>query len=115
MADPGRPPVPPALSPRTTRAVATFTGRVLDLFPGCPPDVAREAALHWSRACPPQKQEREARITHDDTVRNALVEVVRRSLPDGPALEAAARVDGRIRRQLQARVREILGGWGSPA
>lgn len=99
------------LSPRSTRAVATFSQRVLDLFPRCPPGAAREAAIRWSRVCPPARQEREARVTHDETVRNALIEHVRMTMTDWPALVAAGRADALAKKRVSARVREILDGW----
>ena len=111
---PGTPPEP-ALSPRTTRAVAAFTQRVLDLFPGCPHEAARAAAIRWSLTCAPQRQEREARVTHDETVRNALIEHVRSEMTDWPALVKADRAGPLAKKAVQARVREILEGWKAPA
>lgn len=94
-----------SLSPRSTRAVATFQRRILGLFPACPEATARAAALRWSRVCPPAKQESEARITHDETIRNVLIEQVRFELAGGKEPDPAQR------RRLTERVRAVLAGW----
>jgi hypothetical protein len=99
------------LSPRSARAVGIFTLRIRELFSACPEDIAREAALRWSRTCSPKVQEREARVTHDETVRNALIEHVRWTLTDWPALVAAGRTDPLNRKRVSVRVREIVESW----
>jgi len=103
------------LSPRTTRAVATFTARVKELFPACPDGTARDAALRWSLTCAPRLQEREARVTHDETIRNALIEHVRWSMTEWPRLVEAGRTDPLSKKRVAARVREILDGWKAPS
>lgn len=99
------------LSPRSTRAVAVFTTRIRELFPACPEGTARDAAIRWSAACPPRLQEREARVTHDETIRNALIDHVRWTMTDWPALVEAGRTDPLNRKLVAARVRETLERW----
>ena len=96
------------MSPRSTRAVATFAARIRAMFPACPEATAREAALRWSLACPPRLQEREARVTHDETVRNALIEHVRWTMTDWSARVEAGRTNPLVKKLVSARVREIL-------
>ena len=99
------------LSPRSTRAVAAFALRIRNAFPGCPEGTARDAAIRWSRTTAPKDQEREARITHGETVRNALIEHVRMTLTDWPAAVEAGRADGRARKAASELVRRILAAW----
>ena len=104
-----------ALSPRTSRAVATMAARITGLFPGCPDAIARSAALRWSRTCAPRLQEREARVTHPDTVRAALAEEVRWTRTDWPARVQSGRTDPLARRRVAAQVRDVLAAWKDPA
>lgn len=111
MDDAPRDPKAGDLSPRTTRAVAIFTLRVKELFPGCPDGTARDAALRWSLTCAPRLQEREARITHDETIRNAAIEHVRWTMTDWPALVAAGAANPLTKKRITLRIREVLEGW----
>jgi hypothetical protein len=99
------------LSPRSTRAVATFATRIRELFPACPEGIARDAALRWSLTCPPKMQEREARITHDETVRNALIDHVRETMTDWSAKVASGGANPLARKLVNAQVRDIVQAW----
>ena len=103
------------LSPRSSRAVAIFTDRVVELFTLCPRDVAHDAAIRWSLTCAPRLQEREARVTHDETIRNALIEHVRWTMTDWQAIVAAGRANPLVKKVVAARVREIIEAWKAPS
>ena len=96
----GRKPV--NLSPRTQRAVQTVIARLRQAYPACPEEAAFDAAIVWSRRCPPKEQEREARIVHIDALRDALIEAVRAKLA-GQGGAASSRI--------AARARETLESW----